>query len=215
MAQLSSGVAATAYLPAVSFIDSMSLISDLDLGDVPAWGSFVTTLGAFVAAIWAGRTARRLYERESARDQRAEEDRRERSEEQRRAQAVQVCGWFGTTPITGVMGGSWCAWMQNASRVPVHDVKVEFYFRKFGTEEEPDLRDTKLMSVLPPATEPRVVIPDGDLTRETGELDAYGDPVVLETTKDFAVAIEFTDAAGYRWRRNIRGQLTELPIKEH
>lgn len=185
---------------------ALAAIGKVDFGDVPAWGSFVTTLGALFAAIWAGRTARRLYERESERDRRAEEDRRERAEDQRRAQAVQVCAWLGRMQYTG----RWCARVQNDSRTPIHNAKVEFYFRRFGTEDEYILRGVASVNIIPPTNEPVDVFPGNGIAKVADEKDEYGKLHSEDKFADFSVAIEFTDAAGYRWRRDVRGRLTEL-----
>ncbi|MEH0821506.1 MULTISPECIES: hypothetical protein [unclassified Micromonospora] len=183
-----------------------ALSGRIDLGDVPAWGSFITTLGAFIAALWAGRTAHKLYERESERDQRAEEDRRERAEEQRRSQAVAVCAWFGRAGEG--YGGLWCAIVRNASQSPVHEMVVKFYHR--GTDGEFELRTTVDKDVVPPTDPTIAVLPTAGLTVESTRTDEYGDPIDEEDFDEFAVAIEFTDAAGLRWERDVRGRLTQV-----
>ncbi|MFF4893899.1 hypothetical protein [Micromonospora chersina] len=207
-------MAAPNYGDAVVTAAGVALMGNLDFGDVPAWGSFITTLGAFVAAVWAARTARQLYEREAARDKRAEDERGERAEEQKRSQAVQICSWFGRTSM-GRGASRWCALLRNASPVPVYDVWVSFFYYPLGTEGEPELRSVSWVSVVPPTDEPLVVLPESGLARGPAKVDAYGNQVHNEEDKDFAVSVEFTDAAGRRWRRDIRGNLMELDHQHH
>ncbi|WBB95266.1 hypothetical protein O7543_29490 [Solwaraspora sp. WMMA2080] len=67
------------------------------------------------------------------------------------------------------------------------------------------------MNIIPPTTDPVNVMPEQTLRVESGETDEHGNQMPSgERLEDFFVAIEFTDAAGYRWRRDVHGHLMEV-----
>jgi hypothetical protein len=165
----------------------------------PNWLTAIATWGALVAAVFAGVTAKRLYDADRERDLKAAVAERSR-------QASQVVGWASWTNYSRVAlklpeGGTSRVNLavRNASGVPVYDVSVDYWCRgehlggqTFSvlspTGEDPHHREIKAAGVGALVAKPRD--PDARL--------------------DIRVAIEFTDALGVRWRRDPAGRLSEL-----
>jgi hypothetical protein len=195
------------------------------------WGDFPTWL-AFLAAVVAGLVGYRLYRVESARDertdkdrqlaaedrrlaaedrQRAEDDRRAQTEERRRSQADEVAAWFDSITPTHADRFNRDGWIiygamiRNASNLPIYDLRAIFFSIDHQAGESPDWEASAIgispreMRALPPNDSELLEVPD-TLVK-----------VVEDATKqDVVVAIEFRDAAGSLWRRDARGQLTEI-----
>lgn len=206
-----------------------------DLGDVPTWIGSLATVGALVAAVYAGVVARRLYDIESNRERTAEEDRRiaaedrraaaedrKRAEEdrlariddQRRVQANKVAAWYDAQPDESVVFEldsippliermQFGAIVQNASGLPIYDLRVSFRFPPASGI------DYSVMAIERSLSEPIRVVPPGKAFIRLN-------PSVLRQTDEagyfnFVVAIEFRDAAGARWSRDVTGKLMNLP----
>lgn len=182
----------------------------MPLGDWATWVQSIATVGALIAAVVAAVVAHRVYGLESERDERAAEERRVRAKAERRAQADQVAGWFAwlaqdadTEPRLGWRRPwGWSAFLRNASDLPIYDIIIDFYY------VVPDAADGNIpgrrassdrIPVLPPQNE-FYMAADRDMLER----------VAAEDQANHAVAIEFRDAAGIRWRRDIHGKLTEL-----
>jgi hypothetical protein len=172
----------------------------MPLGDWATWVQSIVTVGALVAAVIAAIEARRVYERESARDERAAEDRRARAEANRRAQADKVAGWYGlyTPAVEGAVTTEhptyeWCAFVKNGSDLPIYDVDIAYFFVVPGA---PPGNSPGLRSI----SERILVVPPQEMLRQSGP----------ENQPNYAVAIKFRDTAGVRWSRDINGELAEL-----
>ena len=202
----------------------------LSWGDVPTWVLAVTTLLAFLAAAFAGLVAYELLSVENARDQAAsversraavdrkqtEAERAAQREADRRAQASRVTAWFDSyragvprdqyypgSPAVATAPTTWGAAINNASELPIFDVRVFFYWVNDpgdGSPWTPDMRYTPLerFRVIPPNHIRRLDLPS--TVQNTGE----------ECNDDvYVVGIEFTDASGARWIRDARGALLD------
>ena len=167
---------------------------------IPNWVTALATVGALVAASFAGWTATRLYRTERERDERLE--RAERS-----WQASQIVAWASWAKPTdpgialNLAGGRTSQVhlaLRNASGVPVYDVQV------FWSCEGQALGDQPLP----------MLSPTGDHPHER-EIKCKGVAELVQRPDraariDIRAAIEFTDAAGVRWRRGGDGRLLEI-----
>jgi hypothetical protein len=185
----------------------------LNWGDVATWVLAITTLLAFLAAVFAGRVAYDLLKVETARDlkaaeerglaandrRRAEDERAAQREADRRSQASNVTAWFDFYSVFG--GDTWGATVQNASELPVFDVRVFFFWVNDPGEGRPWTTEQRYAS-----ERPFRVIPPGQFRR-------YDLPSrVREMAKEcndrvYLVGIEFTDANGNHWWRDARAAL--------
>jgi hypothetical protein len=188
----------------------------LSWGDFPTWVMAMTTLMAFLAAAFAGLVAYDLLKVETARDLKASDERvlaaadRRRAEDERaaqreanlRAQASKVTAWFDFyRPDPG--RATWGATIQNASELPVLDVRVFFYWVNDLRDGSPWTTEQRYASVnrirvIPPGQFRHCDLPDR-VRNMSGECD---DRVYL-------VGIEFTDANGIGWMRDERAALHE------
>jgi len=202
----------------------------LSWGDVPTWVLAVTTLLAFLAAAFAGLVAYELLRVESARDQAAsversrvaaerrqtEAERAAQREADRRAQANKVTAWFDSyragvprdqyypgSPAVATAPTTWGAAIQNASELPIFDVRVSFYRVNDpgnGSSWTADLRYT-------PPERFRVIAPS--------HIRHFDLPSTVPKTGEecndyvYVVGVEFTDASGVRWMRDAHGALVD------
>ena len=171
----------------------------------PNWGDIPTWLATF-AAIAAGLVAYRVYQVEAQRDRLAEEERKG-------AQAAKIAAWYGSQShtVTTRIGNSvqtypamkpkWGAFLRNASDLPVYDVLVKFHFP--GTDAKAASGNDNVQSivkmVLPPSDAP-VHLEVDELTLRFFSEDSRADAF-------HRVEIEFTDAQGIRWHRDVKGRL--------
>jgi len=206
-----------AVVPVVGLV-VLGVISrhSLNWGDVATWIVAITTLLAFLAAAFAGRVAYDLLKVETTRDlkaaeergqaaadrQRAEDERAAQRQADRRAQASKVTAWF-TTYINNHDQPTWVAAIQNASELPVFDVRVFFYWvndpgdgRPWTTEQRYASEETIL--VIPPGRFRHYDLPG----RVAAMAKECSDRVYL-------VAIHFTDANGIHWMRDERAALRD------
>jgi hypothetical protein len=174
-------------------------------GDVPTWLMAVTTLLALAAAVFAGMVAYALLSIEDERDLKG---RRDQAEEQAR----KVAAWYDTweaPPLFGpdaprpalepeVVQG---ARISNASDLPVYHVRVSFCV---PVDPWQDWREG--VRYTPPKV--RTVLPPGN---ETQELPDDVREQHQQSTAEWQVVIEFTDAAGKVWRRDAQGRLLTPP----
>jgi hypothetical protein len=174
----------------------MGAVAAADWGDVPTWVSAGSGLLALAFAALAALAGYRLYLVESQRDRDAEKAREETRREARRAQATLVSAWRAPdTP--GPPPG---ALVRNASEAPVYEVVVTYLdYRAAWIGSEP-------FGLVPPDREPVVI-----KLATTGTI--VGDPLpgfTADTKRSARVSVDFTDAAGVRWRRDERGALTDF-----
>lgn len=156
-----------------------------DYGDVPTW---LATLGAAAAAVFAAKA----YRAEVDRDRRAELDLEQ-------AQAARVAAWddeiidlggqnqWGLDSIPRVA-------LRNASDLPVYDVVLFSYRYRCA---EPTIRTPSgkwMVGVLPPGAEPLRRLPIEDT-----EQDSH------------LYVMQFRDAAGRTWHRDLEGVLRPGP----
>jgi hypothetical protein len=137
-------------------------------------------------------------------------EREKQRQAEERAQASKVTAWmddFNTLEIDASAFSSnenWGARVQNASELPIFDVRI-FFFR---VDDPPDglpwtteqhYASMERFRVVPPGKSRVLPLP----TRVKYQGQAH-------TTDDYLVAIEFTDADGVRWRRDERAALSKL-----
>jgi hypothetical protein len=171
--------------------------SAISYGDLPAWIVAIATVSALVAAFRAALYAKRLLETEAARDARTEE-------RDLRAQAELVSAWIqakGQTIVAGSfarrIGIQLSTALINSSTQPVYDVTMSFSAGQIVSDA------TDSIDVLPPLTKPAErLLPKKAQTQLEAALQTPGD----ETPR---VALQFTDAAGRRWRRGADGTLDQ------
>jgi hypothetical protein len=120
-----------------------------------------------------------------------------------------VAAWFGVgevvIPVPGNPGGNlamvWGTHIRNASELPIVDVRVSFFFVADPGNWQPwELRDEisppNRTRVIPPGVTRSVEFPK-NVRAAYGTIDQEA----------FVVSIEFSDAAGNRWKRDGRGML--------
>jgi hypothetical protein len=97
----------------------------------------------------------------------------------------------------------WAAFIKNASDLPIYDVDIDFYYvtSHSSVGNIPGRRGglAETIAVLPPQ--------DGMQVPAHSSILGLVDP---DQQKNHMVAVEFRDAAGNRWRRDIHGKLAEL-----
>ena len=171
----------------------------LDWGSVPDWLAGVGTIGALIFAYRAVRAANRQNQHQAAQLARLENDQRDRDEEQRRAQASNVALWWQHRDRSA-SGPAHAFYVSNTSDLPV--TEVVFVVRTPRSQVE---------CLAVPYIAPR--------TREVNSIDF--DKVFSQLRDEFVefqghgpsgdmAALEFTDMAGLRWRRNLSGNLTPI-----
>ncbi|GAA1645051.1 MULTISPECIES: hypothetical protein [Brevibacterium] len=181
------------------------------MGNVAEWVSAVVALCALIAAVWAARTSRNLYE--TSRDlYKVESKRDEKSRErEKRIQASGIASWCvriiphdGSALSNGIL-------VHNSTDSPVYDVEVTSIY-SVSKGSDPVKLAPFTMEVLPP----------GDFV--AGEHPKYGwtfpdqrediDGIVRPITKNRnwrVVTLKFTDSYGLRWMRDKNG-LEEIPV---
>lgn len=172
------------------------------MAEVPDWITAVATALALGAAVWAGLTARKLYDIERKR-----EASRDLADERQQAELVASwVSWTNQPDVTltlpdGRASRAHLA-MQNASPVPVYDIEVEY------SEGEESLGSQRFHALSPTGPTPhhREI-----KSAAVGEFLAR--PRSADARVDIRVAISFTDARGTRWARTAAGQLSreDLP----
>ncbi len=197
----------------------------LDWGDVPTWILAITTLLAFLAAAFAGLVAYDLLKIENLRDIKASEERLQAAAERRqaakelaarrdadlRAQASKVTAYFNFFEVirpdeverdpARVINEVWGGTVQNASELPIFDVRIFYYWvndRRDGSPWTTEQRYASIdtIRVIPPGQRRNQELPE----RVRNQSEVCNDQVYL-------VGIEFTDANGGRWFRNERAAL--------
>jgi len=163
--------------------------------------SAVATACAFLAALYAGYQAQRLFRIELKRDEQAREAERKR-------QASQVSAWAATRIKTGGRIGFGVV-LRNSSDDPVYDVQVECH--GFTSSRVPTLQ------CLPPGeffvanTVEEDAAAEWDYPKPIREV--AGDPLRPFTISDArgVDAIIFRDNTGAGWHRAARGELRKTP----
>jgi len=166
-----------------------TLMAQASWGDVPGWISAAGTIVALVAAAWAGLTAKRLYDREAERDERA-------ASAARREQARRIAAWL--EPLPNAADGL-ALYVRNGSSEPVYNFQATLIYR-----DQDDQFQTILprlgWSTVPPKDHPVVhELPPAELV--TSSRPGGKGPL--------CVAIAFVDAAGIHWHRDHLGRLVE------
>ncbi len=183
--------------------DVSAWLDGVDLGDLPTWlgaggaiGSMGVTIAALLYAKRAAEATRGMLDVEADRD-------RKREDTGARAQAEHVSGWYDfhddhPEMTYGTHDDFWGGFIQNASPLPIYDLKVEFFYRgPDGAVAGP--RSFVEAGTLPPTSSPAFAQAPLDMLRNVEERDVY------------VVALTFRDSAGRRWRREHDGVLSELP----
>jgi hypothetical protein len=188
-------------------------------GDVPTWGLLV---GAAFTVVFAGRAfnsqSKQLKDQQATNEKLAEvlplqadelreslDERAREKENQRRAQASKVAAWFEVRemfPGKSASALEWGARIRNGSDLPILDVTTAFHSVKDPGNGQPWTPEyaadmVRPIRVIPPAGERSIQFHDSLRSQEKISPHHY------------VVSIGFTDAAGYRWRRDPRGALKD------
>ena len=150
----------------------VAVLTSMKAGSAADWVAAIATLAALFAAVVAARLALRTYALERERDA-------ERQRERRAAQADQVAVWaiegvnwrggfvtesFGPEGHTRsqeavpVVPSSLPVVIRNDSHLPVHDLRVEVYFREKGGGASVYSCATTAVPVVPPRTSREVEV---------------------------------------------------------
>ncbi|MCE1178349.1 MAG: hypothetical protein LWW86_04880 [Micrococcales bacterium] len=177
------------------------------MGNFADWISALAGAGALAAAVWAGVTAKRLYDIERERDDRA-------VERLRRESASLVSAWIGVHSEQpdvpedrqqrkfGVV-------VANRGTTPIHDIRV--------SSRNQDNRAQKPIEhrILPPGVyfiaeskDPQAKFP-WKFPEQVSTLAGRVRPVTA--ARNWAVTdLTFRDSNGVQWRRDLQGNLTEV-----
>lgn len=160
--------------------------------DAAAWTEASATVVAVGAAIFAGRYAKKAYDKEVQRDE-------QRENERRSAQAEKVAAWCERWVGEA---GAWNYeryYLRNASDIPVYDVVVLFRQGKHSL-------GTDSLDVLPPADEPVVREVPVHVRNEAHAAEAEHGQIIRPL-------VSFRDAAGRHWRRTAEGLLVRSTLQ--
>lgn len=164
------------------------------------WVTALATLLALGAAIWAGVTAKRLYEIERKRET-------DRAQAQERSQADQFASWISWSRQPQVAMAlpdgmrSPSLALQNGAPVPVYEVAVTYF-------EGREFLGAQTFSVISPTGS----TPHYRQIRCPGVAEVLLRPRDRDTRLDLRVALTFTDAHGVRWTRDRSGILQKSRI---
>ena len=162
--------------------------------------SAVATACAFLAALYAGYQAQRLFRIELRRDEQARDA-------ERKEQASRVSAWAATRIKTGGRI-SFGVVIRNSSDDPVYDVQIECH--GFSSPRVPTLQ------CVPPgeffvanAVEDHATA-EWDYPKPLGEIHDPLRPFTISDARGVD-AITFRDNTGAGWHRAARGELTKTP----
>lgn len=159
--------------------------NEINWGDAPTWVGAVGTVFAIGAAVYAGLQAKRVYLIEKARDQ-------QQLLESRGAQAASISAWVDWSHISSGGGKMPVVVLQNASRLPVYDLRVQVL------DGSATVLATEHFPTLPPSPEPK----KRAIVLAHQQEDSPQQP--LEVT------LAFRDASGLRWTRDTAGIIKEV-----
>lgn len=157
-------------------------------GDVPTWVSAIAAIGALVAAIVAGRTAKRIFLLELARDKDA-------TEEKKRSQATHISAWAKWTK-TNVGHNLPMLIIRNASDLPVYDVQFDL------VDQLNVVLSSEHQDVLAPSEQPVELALVISADRRAGLSEAKG--------QSLRVRLSFRDSSGTAWMRETDGSLYQV-----
>lgn len=183
-------------------------IAGADGGSYADWLAATATLAAFGAAVIAARYAAGAFGLETQREARWVEN-------QQRAQASMVAAWpdekyferdISTVQIRRMVSMTkHGVYVRNASDLPVNDCEVTAVV----TQVRPDYPEpvvwtpiTQAIGLVPPSDEPRFYAIDSLTDRLANVHEQHAVTIEIEFT--------FVDNTGIRWRRDTRGQLSEI-----
>ncbi|MGO4956070.1 hypothetical protein ACTQ49_02135 [Luteococcus sp. Sow4_B9] len=169
------------------------------MGNLSEVVSALAAVGALVAAVWAGLTAKKLYDMETRRDEMS-------SELQRRRAASRVSAWVCTHFPEGVNEGANRrdgVIIANQGDCPIYDVRIE------STGKDGLQKKEIVQHVLPPGeyfVGSRSDAFQWDSPDQTQCLEGIIRPITKKP--DWRVTqLKFQDADGNRWLRDERGRL--------
>lgn len=180
------------------------------LGDLPSQLLAAITLVGVIAAIYAGKYAKR--------DVGIEQDRDDlRDDLAYRSQADAVSAWVELSMTPGRFGEQLglviCA--NNESGLVISDVVCTLYV-KVKNENSYTYVDSQELGIVPPRNSFRTKI-DSQILREIVGSELPQSPTVeqlLEVKKKTSVEISFIDADKVPWLRNYHGRLFQEPLVE-
>lgn len=160
-------------------------------GDAAEWANVGVTALALFAAGWAALATHRALQLERKRDQRAQEA-------DWSAQAALVAAWPTGVAEQDGDASTWRAVIKNNSGVPVYGVVLTYTGLGDGQVT------THEVGLVPPGTQ------EVGYPREwtANWPDNRGNAHTMVTMPVVGVNITFTDAAGFVWQRNERGELS-------
>lgn len=201
-----------------------------------AWGTFITTAVAVVAAIVA---SRKLYQLETARDQ-------ELKRLAKFDQAIQISGWVESNPdIEKYQGAhqspSVVAIISNPSLQPIFNIVIVWYYKgaAFTTDRAEYIKprggfytfdiprdllrrlSADGITVNSAIFQNLIIYPDiaAEFESSEGIIDISGNyrweitsKVAEVISAHFKILFSFTDINGVRWQRNVDGRLSESKI---
>jgi hypothetical protein len=177
-------------------------------GTVPDWLTTGATAGALGAAIWAGVTAKRLYDIEAKRDLVHEEERQS-------LQAQGVAVWCAAEIPSGEEEPrSWGLVLQNTSHGVIYDVSVRST-RKTWENDKQTVSENAVaaLTVLPPGTYYLAGDTAGKyrwgFAKDVGVFQGEIRPIT-KSSQIQVVALSFRDAANRKWTRTKSGELTQM-----
>lgn len=190
---------------------AISAVTGAKSGTFAEWVGGLSTLAAFIAAVFAGWYAHRALKVEQGRDA-------ERIKLEHRSQAVLIAAWHDSArkdipalggALTGTFGTyeSHGLMLRNASDLPVVDVQILIFIG-------PARLGSRVMRVLPPAQEARFEPFAGRVKENWSAYTGYMTPEELPTAE---LAWTFVDTSGTRWERardNTLRDITNAQAKE-
>lgn len=162
------------------------------MGSVAEWVSALATVGALIAAVYAGKVARNLFDLETKRDDAVHQL-------QRQEQARQVSAWAVVDPDEGTSGIE----IVNSSSSPVYDVEIQ------ATKSDGSTAPPLDLALLPPGR----FYSTAGVERFYWSIPDPSDSPLRPVSKTDGWRVQqltFRDSANIRWTRHASGHLEEL-----
>lgn len=189
-------------------------------GNVAEWVAALSTLAALLAALVAAHYAGRTFTIERGRDADRDRERRQVQVARFAAWIQDPIAWIGGLVTTTIESGQPVSVRQqsqpvlperitvivrNASALPIHGLRLEFYVRAKGSSDPWAYAGHYVVGLVPPDTTEEVVADDVGLWEEMSRvLDGISgsrdEPVDLAGGVNLGWSL--TDNAGVRWRKS-------------
>ena len=171
-------------------------------GSMAEWVAAIAAMGALLAAVWAARTSKDLYDLESKRE-------RGLVNRTRREQASGIAAWCVFCPDHDSQTQSGIL-LHNSSDAPVFNVEILSTYSQKQAHAPQDQEPLNL-AILPPGD----YVSNKDVKFHWSfpeERSAVASTIrpVMKNSKWVVTEVKFTDSHGTRWNRR-GGELTEIP----